>query len=124
MPKSDVSALINELRYKSDKEVPISITDVGAYLLNGTVYSIRKGNQSKKWQVWTYDKNFGKYLREPIQTKEDSILQQLVPTDRLTLETAIKYSVQTGVCCHCGRTLTVLKSVAGGIGPICAKRYN
>jgi len=124
LPKSDVSTLINELRYKSDKEVPISITDVGAYLLNGTFYSIRKGNQSKKWQVWTYDKNFGKYLREPIQTKEDSILQQLVPTDRLTLETAIKYSVQTGVCCHCGRTLTVLKSVAGGIGPICAKRYN
>jgi hypothetical protein len=124
LDRKDVSEIIAQLQHTPNKTIPIAITEVGAYLLDGTIYSIRLGNQSKKWQVWSYDKQEGKYLREPIQAKEDSILQSVQPTNRLTLENAIKYSVQTGICCHCGRTLTVLKSVAGGIGPICAKRYN
>jgi hypothetical protein len=124
LSRDDISAIITQLRVAQVKQLPITITEVGAYLVEGVIYSIRLGNQSKKWQVWSYNKQEGKYLREPIQEKEDSILQSVQPTDRLTLENAIKYSVQTGICCHCGRTLTVLKSVAGGIGPICAKRYN
>jgi hypothetical protein len=124
LDRRDVSAIIGHLQSAPLMPLAISITEVGAYLLDGTIYSIRKGTQSKKWQVWSYDKQFGKYLREPNKVKEDSILERVQPTDRLTLENAIKYSVQTGICCHCGRTLTVLKSVAGGIGPICAKRYN
>jgi len=124
LDRKDVSEIIAQLQRTPNKAVPITITEVGAYLLDGTIYSIRMGVQSKKWQVWSYDKQFGKYLREPNKVKEDSILEKVQPTDRLTLENAIKYSVQTGICCHCGRTLTVLKSVAGGIGPICAKRYN
>ena len=123
LSRVDVSAIINQLRVAQVKQVPITITEVGAYLVEGVIHSIRKGNQSKKWQVWSYDSQAGKYLREFNQVKEDSILQKVQPADRLTLELAIKYSVQTGICCHCGRTLTVLKSVAGGIGPICAKRY-
>ena len=124
LSKSRVSELINNLRYTNDKQLPITITEVGAYLLDSSIYSIRKGTQSDKWQVWSFDKTEGKYLRESDYKKENQILSSLVPTNRLTLELAIMYSVQTGVCCHCGRTLTVLKSVAGGIGPICAKRYN
>ena len=121
--REDVSAIINALKVAQVKAIPITITEVGAYLLDGTIYSIRIGVQSKKWQVWSYDDNFKKYLRETDRAKEDSILQKVQPSNRLTLESAIKYSVQVGICCHCGRTLTVLKSVAGGIGPICAKRY-
>jgi hypothetical protein len=124
LDRKDVSEIISQLRNTPNKTIPITITEVGAYLLDGTIYSIRLGNQSKKWQVWSYDNQAGKYLREPMQAKEDLILQNVQPSNRLTLENAIKYSVQTGICCHCGRTLTVLKSVAGGIGPICAKRYN
>ena len=123
LQKGDVSEIIGILKSSADKQIPIAITDVGAYLLEAQIYSIRLGAQSKKWQVWSFDKQMGKYFREPDSRKEKEILNKLQPTDRLTLETAIKYSVQTGVCCHCGRTLTVLKSVAGGIGPICAKRY-
>lgn len=122
--RADVSEIINALKNAPLIQVPIAITEVGAYLLDGTIYSIRLGNQSKKWQVWSFNPIAKKYLREPDKAKEDLVLQKVQPTDRLTLELAIKYSVQTGICCHCGRTLTVVKSVAGGIGPICAKRYN
>lgn len=118
LSKQSVSALINTLLAKED--TPITVTEVGAYLYEGEIYSLRVGVESKKWQVWSYDENAKKYLRN------DSLLpllKKIQPSHRLTLEQAIKRSVQTGVCCHCGRTLTQLKSVAGGIGPICAKRY-
>lgn len=122
LSKSDVSAIINSLKVAKTKEVPIKISEVGAYLLDETIYSIRLGQESKKWQVWSYDDNAKKYLRNDKEV-EKNVLTKVDETNRLTLEQAIKYSAQTGICCHCGRTLTVLKSVAGGIGPICAKRY-
>lgn len=119
LSRGDVSAIINSL--KSAKEVPMQINEVGAYLFDGVVYSVRQANETKKWSVWTYDGNAQKFVRNDPATKD--VLKKLQPTDRLTLDLAIKYSAQVGLCVHCGRTLTVLKSVAGGIGPICAKRY-
>jgi hypothetical protein len=119
LSKQDVSGIINSL--KSVKEAPLKITEVGAYLLDETIYSIRQNNDSKKWSVWTYSPEFNKYVR-----RDDllPILKKLEPKDRLTLELAIKYSAQVGICVHCGRTLTLLKSVAGGMGAWCAKKYH
>lgn len=124
LPKEVISQLIGALKFAPDVADTISITDVGAYLLEGSIYSIRKGNQSGRWQVWSYDKRLGKYQREPISTKEREILKKVQPTDRLTLALAVKYSAHTGLCVHCGRTLTLLKSVAGGMGAVCAKKYH
>jgi hypothetical protein len=122
LSRSDVSAIINSLKTSKAKEVVIKISEVGAYLLNETIYSIRQGQESKKWQVWSYSDEAKKYQRNDKEV-ETKVLSNVDETNRLTLSQAIKYSAQTGICCHCGRTLTVLKSVAGGIGPICAKRY-
>jgi hypothetical protein len=120
LSRSDVSAIINSL--KLVKDAPMKITEVGAYLLDGTIYSIRQASESKKWSVWTYSDEVKKYVRNDVATKE--ILKKVEPKDRLTLELAIKYSAQVGICVHCGRTLTLLKSVAGGMGAICAKKYH
>ena len=123
--RADVSAIINTLINSEDKALPIKITtkDVGAYLLNDVVYSIREGKQSGKLQVWSYKgENVNKYVRDFANEKE--VLSKVERTDRLTLELAIKHSAQTGSCVHCGRTLTLLKSVAGGMGAICAKKYH
>ena len=120
LSRGDVSAIINSL--KLVKNAPMKITEVGAYLLDGTIYSIRQASESKKWSVWTYSDEVKKYVRNDVATKE--ILKKVEPTDRLTLELAIKYSAQVGICVHCGRTLTLLKSVAGGMGAICAKKYH
>ena len=122
LSRGDVSAIINSLKNTKTKEIPIKISDVGAYLVDETIYSIRQGSESKKWQVWSYNAEAEKYLRNDKKV-EKTILEKVEVTNRLTLEQAIKYSAQVGICVHCGRTLTVLKSVAGGIGPICAKRY-
>ena len=123
LSKKRVSELINALRLTKDKELPITITEVGAYLLNSEVCSIRQSNSTKRWQVWSYNKIEHRYMREPDYKKENTILTSLAPTNRLTLELAIKYSAHTGLCVHCGRTLTLLKSVAGGMGAWCAKKY-
>ena len=119
--KSDVSEIINSLRYAKEKPEVLKITEVGAYLLDAVIYSIRFNTDRKRWSVWTYSKEFGKWLKD--DTKQE-VLKKLEPSNRLTLQQAVKYSAQTGLCCHCGRTLTVLKSVAGGIGPICSKKYH
>jgi hypothetical protein len=120
LSRSDVSAIINSL--KLVKDAPMKIADVGAYLLDGTIYSIRQASESKKWSVWTYSDEAKKYVRNDEVKKE--VLKKVEPKDRLTLELAIKYSAQVGICVHCGRTLTLLKSVAGGMGAICAKKYH
>ena len=118
--RADVSAIINSL--KNVKDAPMKITEVGAYLLDGTIYSIRQASESKKWSVWTYSADVNKYVRNDVVKNE--VLKKVEPKDRLTLELAIKYSAQVGICVHCGRTLTLLKSVAGGMGAICAKKYH
>ena len=120
LSRADVSSIINLL--KSAKEAPMKISEVGAYLLDGTIYSIRQASESKKWSVWTYSDDVKKYVRNDEVKKE--VLKKVEPKDRLTLELAIKYSAQVGICVHCGRTLTLLKSVAGGMGAICAKKYH
>ena len=121
LDRKDVSEIINALKFAKEITPPMKITEVGAYLLNGVVYSIRQQPETKRWSVWTYSDTAERYVRND---KEFGVLYQLDTTDRLTLELAIKYSAQVGICVHCGKTLTVLKSVAGGIGPICAKKYH
>lgn len=119
LSREAVSEIINSLIKKVD--TPIKITEVGAYLYDETIYSIRKGVQSGKWQVWVYNEVVKTYIRND---KLLPLLKVITPDNRLTLEQAIQYSAQTGVCCHCGRTLTLLKSVASGMGAVCAKKYH
>ena len=49
-------------------------------------------------------------------------IYKLTAGDRMTLEQAKLFGVETGLCCVCGILLTDPKSVANGIGPVCAKR--
>lgn len=119
LSKQVVSGLINTLLAKED--TPVTITEVGAYLYEGEIYSIRLGVESRKWQVWSYSDEQKKYVRDESLLP---LLKKIQPEHRLTLEQAINRSVQTGACCHCGRTLTLLKSVASGMGAVCAKKYH
>ena len=112
-----ISNLISELKAKEDKKA--QITEVGAYLYEGVVYSIRK-NQYGRFVAWTFNPEIKKYERNYPATK--NLLPLIQPSNRLTLEQAIKYSAHTGLCVHCGRTLTLLKSVASGMGAWCAKK--
>ena len=49
-------------------------------------------------------------------------IRKLSADDRMSVEDAKAFGLQFGVCCCCGATLTDPKSIAAGIGPVCAKR--
>jgi len=54
---------------------------------------------------------------------EAGAIYKLAPSDKMTLEQAKAYGVETGQCCVCGAFLTDENSVAEGIGPVCATRF-
>ena len=115
----EVSLWIEQLK-NSPYSQTITISDTGAYRYQGIVYSIRKGRQSGNWQVFSLNAETNKWEYDG---KAYKVLYYLQDTDRLTLNEAIEASGQTGSCVHCGLTLTALKSVTGGMGSTCAKKY-
>lgn len=50
------------------------------------------------------------------------ILRGVNPDNRLTLEDAAAYGINSGYCLICSKELTKEESVKRGIGPVCAKR--
>jgi Family of unknown function (DUF6011) len=116
LSSKDVSEIINKL--KVAPELPIAITDVGAYHFNGEVVSVRKSD--KNWFVWEWSNDENKWVKAP---HKNFIVKQLTPADRLSLNEAIALSKQTGRCVHCGRTLTDVVSVSSGMGKWCWEKY-
>lgn len=98
--------------------------DVGAYALDGKIFSIRKDKQSGNLQAWEYDSVKREYRRPFFSSDERLILGKLDSSKRLTLRMAERYSLETGICCHCGRYLSARKSVSRGMGPVCRKLYH
>ena len=113
----------NEHQYKK-AAVSARIIEPGAYLVAGTIYSIRRDRRAQEWQIWTFDDSQKKYKRMVNKFKENSLLSKISPKSRLTLQKANEISLETGICCHCGRPLSAFKSVARGMGPICKKYYH
>lgn len=50
-------------------------------------------------------------------------IRLLTSDDRMTLEQAKEYGALYGVCCRCAAPLTDEKSIAAGIGPVCATKF-
>jgi len=113
-----VSALITQL--KNAPALEPEIKEVGAYLLNNTIYQIRMGLHSRRLQVWTINRDHNGF---DYDTSKQKVLFELKPEHRLTLSKAIELSVQFGCCVHCGRALTRAVSVARGMGAVCAGKY-
>lgn len=99
--------------------LPLPDIEVGAYELDGTIYSVRKGNYSGKIKALVYDPDQKEWIDD--RTKA---IYKLRSENRLTLSRATELSVSVGSCVHCGRTLTLQKSVTAGMGRVCASRYN
>jgi len=98
--------------------------DIGAYLHDGKIYSVRMDRKSNQIQAWEYNKERKEYRRPFFSADERRILYSLRASARFTLSLAEKYSIETGICCHCGRYLSAKKSVANGMGPVCRKHYH
>lgn len=98
----------------------VKFNEAGAYRINDTIFSIRKGRQSGKWQVWAFDSLLGKWV---LDSKNYGLLFEIKAENRLSLKEAIQHSALTGYCVNCGRTLTLASSVLKGMGRVCESKY-
>lgn len=105
------------------KPVAKPVSEPGMYRMpNGRMFRVQE-NKSKT----------GLYAKELIVTNVGDltksyfafvpgIIRDLQESYRITIEEAMEFGMETGVCCQCGRLLTASESVKNGIGPICASR--
>lgn len=103
--------------------------EAGMYRKDGLIYKVQKavhgsGNMyAKLLVVETIVQVEGD---EPVTyTRFDyapGAIAKLLPEHRMTLEEAKEFGALYGTCCVCAATLTDEKSIAAGIGPVCAKR--
>jgi hypothetical protein len=97
-----------------------AVTEPGMYQdAAGNVFKVQRartsGNLYAKSLVGSVEAGFGfEYAAGAIRN--------LTSDMRMTLEQASAFGRETGTCCNCGALLTDPKSVAAGIGPICASR--
>ena len=96
----------------------------GAYLLENRIFAVRKDRKTNEWQAWEFDRIKRDYKRPFFSADENRIINLLDENCRLTFAMAEKFSIETGICCHCGRYLSAKKSVARGMGPVCKKHYH
>jgi hypothetical protein len=99
----------------------VKFNEAGAYRFNDTIFSIRKGKQSGKWQVWSFDSLIDKWV---LDSKNYGLLFEITTEHRLSLKEAIQHSALTGYCVNCGRTLTLASSVLKGMGRVCESKYS
>jgi hypothetical protein len=102
---------------KATTEMPV---DPGMYCVDGIIYRVVKGRQSGNIYAKRLDgsKEIGftlVYVGKPSN-------HGITASHRMTVEAAKHWGVQMGTCCICAATLTDPKSIAAGIGPVCAKR--
>lgn len=89
---------------------------VGMYqLANGDIYRVQASRENGNLYAKRLDLIDGFVY-------EQGAIRKVKASDRMTLEQAKLFGVETGFCCVCGIFLTDPKSVANGIGPVCAKR--
>lgn len=60
----------------------------------------------------------------PVMAAPADIVPLLTEIAADPLAAATKYGRDTGTCSCCGKKLTDAKSIAGGIGPVCRKKWN
>jgi hypothetical protein len=93
------------------------VVEVGAYRYNGNIYSVRRGRESGNLNAFNWDPATNQWAYA------GAVKFELRPEHRISLAEALTFGVQTGVCVHCGATLTNKASAMMGIGPTCRKKY-
>lgn len=113
---ADASALIGDLLNAPRKAGATVALEVGMYrTADGNIYRVQLSRE------------LGKPYAKRLNTAggfdyEQGAIRKLTAGDKMTLEDAKAFGVETGLCCVCGAFLTDPKSVTAGIGPVCAGR--
>jgi len=123
MDAIDISSFIQKMKDQplrgGFEGLPVS---AGMYERQGDIYKVQQavhgsGNLYAKIWVWidqVESEGRGKFQYAP------GAIRSLTAKDKMPLEKAQQFGKIYGVCCVCGRTLTDERSIAEGIGPVCA----
>ena len=98
------------------------VTEPGMYRRDGVIYQVVRSKNAKlyaKRLVFTYVS--GKVHKIELDYSKGMIFS-IHAEDRLTLDEVAEIGKLTSWCCVCRKKLTVKKSIAAGIGPVCAKK--
>ena len=101
------------------KAAPVEL-EAGMYRVGDVVYKVQKA-------IHGSGRMYAKRLvvhgpGEATFEYDSGAIRKITAEDRMTLEDAQAFGHNYGVCCNCGALLTDPKSIAAGIGPICAKK--
>lgn len=92
----------------------------GQYLINGQHYTLKKSKVHGGILVYTGG-GYG-YVGSLAAGKCAAIAEALNTAEKAKA-CVLAYAKETGKCGVCNTTLTDPKSIAAGIGPVCAKKY-
>lgn len=91
--------------------------EVGMYrLANGDIYRVQRSRESGRLYAKKLD-----WANNRFEFSAGA-MRLITADDRMTLDEAKAWGVETGICCVCSAFLTDARSVAAGIGPVCASR--
>jgi hypothetical protein len=94
---------------------------VGMYrTTDGTIYRVHESRESGRHYAKRME--YDLFSDKPRFVYDRGAIMRLTMENRMTLAEAKAWGVETGFCCVCGAFLTDERSVAEGIGPVCAKR--
>ena len=116
---ADASALIGELRQLEAKISSMTIAQLteGMYqTADGVIYRVQRSRELGKLYAKRLNPLGNSFEFAP------GVIRTLTANDKMSLEDAKAFGVATGICCVCAAFLTDEKSVAAGIGPVCAKK--
>ena len=114
---ADMSNIIS-LLVQAPKLGSVPLLPTGFYLYEGSVYRVQKSKSSHGH----YAKRLIVADGRGVWSYSPGAMKNLHGAERLTVEQAAFMGHHLGVCVVCGATLTDEKSVAAGIGPVCAKK--
>jgi hypothetical protein len=127
LDKSRASHAIDRLRLapKASASKPESAKadlEEGVYRKDGVIFRVHRSRESGKVYAKRLDFDlFGGSKPRFVYAK--GAITTLAPTHKMSKDEAKAFGVETGICCVCGAFLTDAKSVAEGIGPVCAKGF-
>ena len=117
LTSKDASQLINTLIAMPHANQARAITELGVYKTpDNIIYRVHKSRETGNLYAKMFDIEEMKFIYSA------GAMRLLRPEWKMTLEDAKRFGMETGICCVCGAYLTDARSVAEGIGPVCAGR--
>lgn len=98
---------------ESRRSVEIGEITEGMYKVGDAIYKVQRAVNGSGHL-------YAKRLHGGTFVYEVGAMARLRPEFKMTLEDAKKWGALYGTCCVCGRVLTDERSIAAGIGPVCA----